>query len=46
MKHSIEKTLLMGLIIELCAGEDEIDLLDLIYRILMTNHLDKVSAEE
>jgi hypothetical protein len=37
MKNTIEKTLLLGLIIELCAGEGDIDLLDLIYKLLATN---------
>ena len=37
MKPTIEKTLLLGLIVELCAGGDDVDLLDLIYRLLATN---------
>ena len=34
MKHTIEKTLLLGMVMELCVGEDDIDILDLIYKIL------------
>jgi hypothetical protein len=34
MKNTIDKTLLIGMIMELCVGGDDIDLLDLIYKIL------------
>ena len=37
MKQTIEKTLLLGMIIELCALDDDVDLLDLIYKLLATN---------
>lgn len=37
MKPAIEKTLLLGLIMELCVGGEDIDLLDLIYKLLATN---------
>jgi hypothetical protein len=37
MKNTIEKTLLLGMIIELCVGEGDIDLLDLIYKLLAAN---------
>lgn len=37
MKHTIDKTLLLGWIVELCAGEGDIDLLDLIYKLLAEN---------
>lgn len=37
MKHTIEKTLLIGMIMELCVGDDDIDLLDLIYKLLANN---------
>lgn len=37
MNNKVEKTLLLGWIVELCAGEGDIDLLDLIYKLLATN---------
>ena len=37
MKHTIDKTLLLGWIVELCAGEGDLDLLDLIYKLLADN---------
>lgn len=37
MKRTIEKTLLLGLIMELCVGGEDIDLLDLIYKLLAAN---------
>ena len=37
MKHTIEKTLLLGMIMELCVSEDEIDILDLIFKLLANN---------
>ena len=37
MNHTIDKTLLLGWIVELCAGEGDVDLLDLIYKILANN---------
>lgn len=44
MKNTIEKTLLLGMIIELCVGEGDVDLLDLIYKLLAVNMGD--SAKE
>ncbi len=41
MKHTIDKTILLGWIMELCVGEGDIDLLDLIYKMLAKNALDK-----
>jgi transcriptional regulator with XRE-family HTH domain len=53
MKHTIDKTLLLGWIVELCAGEGDIDLLDLIYKLLAENiknqeveTMDKTFAEK
>lgn len=40
MKPTIESTILIGWIVQLCAQEDDIDLLDLIYKLLQK------SAEE
>lgn len=37
MKPTIEKTLLIGLVMELCVGEEDVNLIDLIYKILATN---------
>lgn len=37
MKHTINKTLLLGWIVELCAGEEDVDILDLIYKLLAEN---------
>lgn len=37
MKGTIEKTLLIGLIMELCVGEGDVDLLDLIFKLLANN---------
>lgn len=37
MKPTIDKTLLIGIIMELCVKEGDIDLLDLIYKLLATN---------
>lgn len=37
MKHTIEKTILLGQILEMCVGEGDVDLLDLIYKLLVTN---------
>lgn len=37
MKNTIEKTLLIGMIMELCVGGEDIDLLDLIYKLLAHN---------
>lgn len=37
MKHTINKTLLLGQIMELCVGEGDIDLLDLIFKLLAVN---------
>lgn len=42
MQHNINKTLLLGWIVELCAGEGDVDLLDLIYKLLSEN----VKSEE
>ena len=39
MKHTIDKTLLIGWIMELCVGEGDIDLLDLIFKLLANNAL-------
>jgi hypothetical protein len=39
MKHTIEKTVLLGWIMELCVGEGDVDHLDLIYKILADNRL-------
>ena len=41
MQHSIDKTLLLGWIVELCAGEGDIDLLDLIFKLLANSAEDK-----
>lgn len=41
MKHTIDKTLLLGWIVELCAGEGDLDLLDLIYKLLVDNAISK-----
>lgn len=45
MKHSIDKTLLLGWIMELCVGEGDIDLLDLIFKLLADNAIREGSAE-
>ena len=37
MKPTIDKTLLIGIIMELCVNEGDIDLLDLIYKLLVSN---------
>ena len=41
MKHTIEKTILLGWIMELCVGEGDVDLLDLIYKLLSENAIAK-----
>lgn len=41
MKHTIDKTILLGWIMELCVDEGDIDLLDLIYKMLAKNAIDK-----
>ncbi len=46
MKHTIEKTLLLGQIIELCVGEGDVDLLDLIYKLLAVNMGDSTEVEQ
>lgn len=46
MKHTIEKTLLLGQIIELCVGEGDVDLLDLIYKLLAVNMGDTEEDKE
>lgn len=35
MKSTIEKTLLLGAIVEATAGTEDVDLLDLIYKLLI-----------
>jgi hypothetical protein len=45
MKHTIDKTLLLGWIMELCVGEGDVDLLDLIYKLLADNAINTEATE-
>jgi len=45
MKPTIEKATLLGWIMELCVGEGDVDLLDLIYKLLADNAIRTEAVE-